>query len=111
MKYIYKKVLETDSETGLDKEIRVVKINIDAETEEIVVFYAIVLASPTGVVMKTLEVSSYKRYNKAAVLDENNVEVAPANMAYNNLKASAIGQGIVAIVTSTIADYPNLTQA
>ena len=99
MNFIAKKVIELDVETGLDKEIRIVSITIDALVKTISITYCIVLVSPTGVAMKTLEENTVTRTN------------LECNPKWDQLEASSIGQGIKQMLQPDLNAYPNMLQA
>jgi hypothetical protein len=96
--YIANKVIGTDSETGLDIELRTKNFSVDADTRIITVRVDKVLVSPTGVQMKLIESMYYERYDSAT------------NEKYSQLEASSLGLGISQILSLDLAIYPDLTQ-
>lgn len=103
MTILGKKSLGVDPKTTLEKELHIWQITIDGKSEVILVVYDIVLLAPTGAVIKTLETNNFVRFNKKAVLDSNGVEISPANMKFDALKLSPIGQGILALLQVDLA--------
>ena len=113
MKNITSKSLGIDAESGLEQKLNIWQVTIDAKAELIVVVYTIQTISPTGVVIAESENKTYTRYNQPAIPEVKNEagEVAtpevPAKLAYDGYKNSPIGQGIIALINSTIAKVTN----
>ena len=102
--------LGIDAETGLEKQLQIWGIDINGKTEEVIVSYDVVLLSPTGVTVKVIESNNYRRYDKQAVIDANGIELSAANLKFTYLKNSAVGQGILYMISLDVANYPNLEQ-
>lgn len=103
--------LGIDKETGLQKKVLIWKIDIDGKTEIITVKYDISLISPTGIVVKIIATNIYRRFNRPAVMSEDGETIiTPANMKWDQLKDSAIGQGILSMIDLDVKNYPNLAQ-
>lgn len=96
---IASRALGTDEKSELNKRLDVAHIHIDAKGERIVVTYDIVLVSPTGLAVSVLETKTYTRHNRQATADK------PANLKFNALRDSLIGQGIIELVSSDISNY------
>lgn len=96
--YITKINLEIDEVTGLQKELRIVNFTVDAEIKIITVTYVIVLVSPTGIVMVELERNKFTRYNGVV------------KSRYNDLQNSPIGVGIIQMLNTDLATYPDFKQ-
>ena len=93
---IISKLLEVDTETGLDKKVVITTILIDGVNKSIKVAYNVSLVSPTGVEMKVVSTGSFERNNTG--------EVAK----YDQLESSAIGIGIKQILQMDLNAYPDL---
>lgn len=81
--YFAKVDLAVDTETGLTNQVRAVGLNADATSKTITITYQHVLISSTGAVMKIVSSGAFLRVN-----DLN------TGMKYDDLQASAVGQGI-----------------
>lgn len=97
--YITNKIIGVDENSGLNIELRVKELNINAEIKKITIKVQKFLVSPTGLEMKLIETLYYERYN-----------VEPNNMKYDQLDESPIGQGIKQILNLDLDNYPNLLQ-
>ena len=93
--FLVKSILGVDPETGLDRELRLVSINISAENKTITVGYIIVLSSPTGVAVKELERGYYERVNNDTIAN------------YDRLAASPVADGIRQLLSIDLPLYPN----
>ena len=98
--YITNKIIGVDDITGLNIELRVKEVLIDAHKQKIIIKVEKYLVSPTGVEMKLIESLYYERYN----------DLINNNMKYDQLDASPIGQGIKQILLLDLNNYPNLLQ-
>ena len=108
--------------TGLNMELRVWSININAKVEWIEVSYEVVQLSPNGSVVCIESTGMYSRFNSDAipgiadVLDEEgNVSIPgkaeiPAKPRFTEYRESQVGLAIAAMVQQTVNNYPNLTQ-
>lgn len=116
------KSLGVNKTTGLEDQLVVWQINIDAQSEKVVVVYYIQTLAPTGVVITKSENKTFERYNRPdvlfkegeeitpAVIDDKGVEVEPAviavgeevkvagNMKFEALRTSAVGQMIEGLI-------------
>lgn len=110
MKYLVKKELGIDEITGLNQRVIITQFMIDAASEKISIQYKIETLSPTGVVVKSSNPLVYTRYNRVEVLDENGNVVKEANMKFNQLKDSTLGQTILGMLQTDIDGYPDLAQ-
>lgn len=97
-RYIAKMSVGIDGDTGLELELRVKSLIIDAEIQKITIKMDKCLVSPTGVELRVIETQYYDRYN------------SPSNLRYDALASSPIGQGIKQMLGIDLNDYPNLTQ-
>ena len=97
-KYIANLNIGIDEETGLDTELRIKSLMIDAENKRVTIKIDKCLVSPTGVELKVLDCQYYDRYN------------SETNKRYDALALSPIGQGIKQMLNTDLIDYPNLTQ-
>lgn len=105
------KNLGVDIDSGLQKKLLIWDIQINGKTEVITCKYDISLISPTGMIVKTISTNNYKRFNKLAELDEDGITViSPANLKWDSLKNSIIGQGILSMIAQDVVNYPNLEQ-
>ena len=93
------KALGVNQELGLEQELRVWRVNIDAKEEVISVIYEIVTYSPTNTIIKSEYPLQYIRFN-----DTN------GQMMFDNYRNSMIGQGIISAIEQTLLNYPNLQQ-
>ncbi len=98
MGYIIKKVLDTDPETGLLRELWLTRINIDSESGVITVNGFTCLVSPTGKCIRQIEQIEYTRYNSIS------------KQKYDALEQSAVGAGIKAMLQMDIDLYPDFEQ-
>jgi len=102
------KSLGTDSVTGLQQQINVWQLSIDAVANVVVVVYNIQTLSPNGKVVATGNNTSFTRYN--------NTSCTPPDMRFNALKEGALGQGIIAKITqdllpvTSVSDLSKLNQ-
>lgn len=96
--YITNKMIGVDELTGLNIELRVKELTINAAIKRIAVKIEKCLVSPTGVEMKLVETLYYDRYNEEG------------NMKYDQLDGSQLGQGIKHILNLDLDNYPNLLQ-
>jgi len=83
------KSLGVDSLTQLDKELRVVSLNIDSKMNQIRVYYEIVLLNDS-VYVTTLSGGSYIRDNNTSFKN------------FDALRVSSVGQGITYLITQDI---------
>lgn len=79
---IAKKTFGTDEQYGLTKELHVWGQFNDAKNERIVVYYDIVLLSPTGLISKIVSSGQYTR----------------SGQKFQALRDSQLGQGITALI-------------
>jgi len=86
-----------DEETGLQKELQILKLKIDGETDEVFVQCRVVLLAPKGGVVKVVSNHTFRRYNRPAIMDGNK-EILPANNKFDMLKLSPLGQGILGML-------------
>jgi hypothetical protein len=96
--YITNHSLGVDEITGLEIELRVREVFINAQEQKITIKIDKVLVSPTGVEMKNIESLYYDRFNS-----ENNKK-------YDQLDASPLGLGIKQMLNNDLLSYPNLLQ-
>ena len=96
--YITKLNIGVDSETGLDIELRVKSLIIDASIKKITIRIDKCLVSPTGVELKITETLYYDRYN------------SEFSNKYDALDSSPIGLAIKQILDLDLLQYPNLNQ-
>ena len=96
--YITKHSLGLDELTGLEIELRVREIFINAQEQKVTIKVDKVLVSPTGIEMKNIESLYYERFNS-----EN-------NRKYDQLDESPLGQGIKQMLNADLLNYPNLLQ-
>lgn len=120
------KSLGIDQESGLEQQISVTQLTIDAEAEMVVIIYRIELLSPNRTIVRRSNPLSYTRYNlptilynpgeiiKKAVLDENGEIITPeiiaiggeikliGNMKFDLLRNSSLGQGITGLINLDI---------
>lgn len=94
------KALGINQELGLEQELKVWQINIDAKSEVIKVIYEIVTYSPTNTLIKSEYPLQYIRFN-----DTN------GQMMFDYYRNSLIGQEITSAIEQTLQNYPNLTQS
>lgn len=97
--YITNKIIGVDESTGLNIELRVKELLIDAEIKKITIKIEKYLVSPTGIEMKLLESFYYERFNQE-----------PNKMKYDQLDTSPLGQGIKQMLQLDLEFYPNLLQ-
>lgn len=104
------KSIGIDSATGLSQQLNVWQLTIDAKSKKIAVVYNIQVLAPNGAVVSTGDNLVYFRYNKPAH------DTIPADNRFDLLKASPLGQGIIAnivndlVPVSTINDLKKLEQ-
>lgn len=103
MTILAKKSFGIDDETGLEKEIHIWHISINGKEDTINIGYDIVLLSPKGKVVSVVSTNNYNRYNRPAII-EDGIEVKPANMKFDALKNSPVGQGILQMLSADIAN-------
>jgi len=104
------KDLGIDEPTGLQKELQVWRIEVDAKAETVNVYYDIVLKS-NGVAAAVVESNkNYLRYNRPAEVDAEGNEIRPANMKFDALRSSPVGQGVEALIQQDINNYPDIDQ-
>lgn len=102
------KSLGVDSITGLDKQVQVWQLTIDAKAEKIVVVYDVVLLY-NGKVVSVLSTDMYTRENRPAHTDMagNTID---ADNRFSQYRSSQLGQAIEAMIQQTINAYPNVQQ-
>jgi len=104
-----------DSVTGLNQQVDVWKLIIDARSKTICVVYNIEAIAPSGSLIPLGSNQNYTRFNQPAVMNSDTITI-PANMAFDNLKASQVGQMIIGMILkdfapiNSIADLPKLQQ-
>jgi hypothetical protein len=94
------KSLGINQELGLEQELKVWQVNIDARSEVINVVYEIVTYSPTNTIIKNEYPLQYIRFN-----DTN------GQMMFDHYRDSVIGQSIISAINQTLDNYPNLNQS
>lgn len=102
------KNLEIDSDNGLQKQIQVFGIDINAKEKTITVKYDVCLISPSGKVVSILETSSYKRLDKAADKDPAGAGDIPALTQYSDLANSKLGETIKSMIEMDLTKYPEM---
>ena len=96
--YIANKVFGLDEATGLEIELRVKELLIEASNRKITIKIDKVLVSPTGLELKVIESLYYDRFD------------GDVNKKYEQLELSSIGLGILDMLLLDLDVYPNLTQ-
>jgi hypothetical protein len=103
------KNLPADS-TGCTRKVIVWGININAKSEEIQVIYDLAYIGKDGSIIHYIEENAnYRRYNRPVEMN-GEIEVTPANMKFDELRNSEIGQAITALIENDLLKYPDLTQ-
>ena len=85
--YYAKRNFGNHSVTQLVKQIRCYRLDIDAKTKIITIYWEECLISPTGAVMQVLREGNFTRLNSDTLGNK-----------FDDLKNSAIGQGIIQMV-------------
>lgn len=107
MKAIATKSLGIDDELGLEKQVSVFTILIDAENEKIDVGYVIEILSPKGIVVSKSTKMYYTRRNNVEQRDPEGKLITEANMKFDTLRVSQIGKAIEEMIASDLDEYPD----
>lgn len=101
------KPLGLDEVEQLQKRLDVWDINISSRKEIITVEYDIVLLSPVGNVVKTLQNTCYIRFNsRINDIDRKQMKkVTKDNLKFDELRTSQVGQMIAGMISLDIAEY------
>ncbi len=91
------KNLGKDVVTDLDRQLQIWQITIDGKSEVILVVYDIVLLAPNGSIAKVESTDNFRRFNRDAVIQDE-IEVKPANLKFDALKLSPVGQAILGML-------------
>jgi hypothetical protein len=110
MKPIAVKSLGINKTTGLEEQLHVWQLTIDAKSEVVVVVFDIVTLAPNGEIVKVSETNSYRRYNYLGEPATEDKKEIPANMKFDEYRNSQIGQAISGMIQKTIELYPDLEQ-
>lgn len=99
------KDLGDSNEWGLPAKIKIWGLNIDSKKETVTVFYEIVTTTPSGVEDSRVS-GSYTRFN-SRVGDQvtPTTKVTRDNLKFDILKASQIGQGIIALLQNDLQSF------
>ena len=107
MAAIATKDLGVNELTGLSNRIAITALTIDSRNELITVVYSIETISPTGVVVSSIDNNTFVRSNISAVV-EDGVEITPANEKFSQLRNSAVGQMITAMLNADLDSIKGL---
>jgi len=99
---LVKKVIGQDVKTGLNIECQIWQIVIDSKAEMINVVYDLVLLAPNGEIATVLKTDHFVRLNQPAILDKDGNTIKLANLRFNDLRVSPIGQAIIGMLTTDI---------
>ena len=98
------KSIGTDSVTGLQQNVNVWSLSINARTSEVFVTYNIETLAPNGIAVYQGPDMIYRRFNKPASGGN------AADMRYDALSASSVGRMIAGMIANDLSKWPNLQQ-